>query len=685
MSHIRTSNSVDHHSTGSSRESDSITDDESSQGSYDSPSQSWGEDYGDLEPSDSASASGEYQHHHDHQRRASVRTASRKHSRTARQQQSIPYRTVQAPPQPAMSTEPSEEYGTYRTRGYPQQGTNGYYAHHAQSHVGGFTPPYGGSRGQVVQYGNYQNPFTSGHAYYNERPAGYDMVPYQNNFFGAGQYGMPMPPYMYNAPPPPPTEAPGQSHTPAPAEKKPDPEVERMKQQLEILQLEKKAKEEEIKQKQLQDQMRQAAELEFERRMERARKEADEQKKELAKAKADAERDARERMEAERKADAEKKAQQEQAIARIEAEARAKFEKERRDEEERVKREAEIAAAAEAALKAKMEAAEAAARAKAAADFKAEIEAKEAAEKKVKEEIEWRKKLEEEAKLKAEIEARSKLEEERKKAEAAKEAEEEKKKEHKALVAKLSEEAKVKLEEEKKKAEKLPIKFKDAVGRKFQFPFNLCQTWAGMEELIKQAFVQVEAIGPHVLEGHYDLIGPNGEIILPSIWEKVVQPDWSVTMHMWPMDKTPPLRNGIPMNGAHMPGFPGGAIPVGGVRGHHPMHGMPHGRGIPVPGRPSMPQPGAGAPRPWAGMMPGMMRPGPGGVRMAVPPNVVNGDPVRHEKKKSSSGKHAGTSFLQFMGGKPPKAGRSNTHASQAEMINEDKNNNTMILRPMNV
>lgn len=60
-----------------------------------------------------------------------------------------------------------------------------------------------------------------------------------------------------------------------------------------------------------------------------------------------------------------------------------------------------------------------------------------------------------------------------------------------------------------------------------------------MEDLIKQAFLQVDVLGPHVQEGHYDLIGPDGEIILPSVWEKVVQPDWAITMTMWPMDKLP--------------------------------------------------------------------------------------------------------------------------------------------------
>lgn len=39
------------------------------------------------------------------------------------------------------------------------------------------------------------------------------------------------------------------------------------------------------------------------------------------------------------------------------------------------------------------------------------------------------------------------------------------------------------------------------------------------------------------MEGHYDLIGPDGEIILPSMWERVFQPDWAVTMIMWPLEE----------------------------------------------------------------------------------------------------------------------------------------------------
>lgn len=58
-----------------------------------------------------------------------------------------------------------------------------------------------------------------------------------------------------------------------------------------------------------------------------------------------------------------------------------------------------------------------------------------------------------------------------------------------------------------------------------------------MEELINQAFMHVDVIGKHVHAGHYDLTGPNGEIILPQVWESTVEPDWSITMHLWPIEE----------------------------------------------------------------------------------------------------------------------------------------------------
>lgn len=62
-----------------------------------------------------------------------------------------------------------------------------------------------------------------------------------------------------------------------------------------------------------------------------------------------------------------------------------------------------------------------------------------------------------------------------------------------------------------------------------------------MEQLIRQAFLHVETIGPQVQAGRYDLIGPNGEIILPQTWETFLEPDMAVTMHMWPMPEASSL------------------------------------------------------------------------------------------------------------------------------------------------
>ncbi|OPB45354.1 hypothetical protein A0O28_0075640 [Trichoderma guizhouense] len=84
-----------------------------------------------------------------------------------------------------------------------------------------------------------------------------------------------------------------------------------------------------------------------------------------------------------------------------------------------------------------------------------------------------------------------------------------------------------------------PIKFIDAVGRRFNFPVHLCYTWQEMEDLIKQAFSQVDILGPRVQAGHYDLTGPDGKIILPSLWEETVEPGLHITMTMWPLDKAP--------------------------------------------------------------------------------------------------------------------------------------------------
>lgn len=160
----------------------------------------------------------------------------------------------------------------------------------------------------------------------------------------------------------------------------------------------------------------------------------------------------------------------------------------------------------------------------------AAAKAKDEEEKKKKQEIaDASKKAKEDAEKKAEAAAKKLQDEHDKKWKEAEAAKAELEKKHKEV------------EEERDKLKpapdtgKPPIRFKDAVGRKFSFPFHLCKTWKGMESLIKQAFLHVEIIGEHVHQGHYDLMGPDGEILLPQVWETMIQPDTEISMHMWPM------------------------------------------------------------------------------------------------------------------------------------------------------
>jgi len=77
-----------------------------------------------------------------------------------------------------------------------------------------------------------------------------------------------------------------------------------------------------------------------------------------------------------------------------------------------------------------------------------------------------------------------------------------------------------------------------------------------MEGLIQQAFAHIDIIGEHVLQGHYDLIGPDKEIIMPNYWESTIEPDMHITMMLWPLPEPkkgeemmepppPPMDDGI--------------------------------------------------------------------------------------------------------------------------------------------
>ena len=79
-----------------------------------------------------------------------------------------------------------------------------------------------------------------------------------------------------------------------------------------------------------------------------------------------------------------------------------------------------------------------------------------------------------------------------------------------------------------------------------------------MENLIKEAFLHISDLGPHVAGGRYDLLGPKDEILMPAIWESVIEPGWEITMHMWPIPELseavePPHPSGENVNGELLP------------------------------------------------------------------------------------------------------------------------------------
>ncbi|KAF2093732.1 hypothetical protein NA57DRAFT_61435 [Rhizodiscina lignyota] len=86
-----------------------------------------------------------------------------------------------------------------------------------------------------------------------------------------------------------------------------------------------------------------------------------------------------------------------------------------------------------------------------------------------------------------------------------------------------------------KRGKERDIKFKDCVGRKFNFPWEIVRTWEGMKSLIDQAFLHVDVLGPHVHQGRFDLVDSEGQIILPAVWETSIEPGASITMQMWPV------------------------------------------------------------------------------------------------------------------------------------------------------
>lgn len=57
--------------------------------------------------------------------------------------------------------------------------------------------------------------------------------------------------------------------------------------------------------------------------------------------------------------------------------------------------------------------------------------------------------------------------------------------------------------------------------------------YQGMEDLIKQAFSgDRNALSQDIARGNYELLSEDGSIVLPIVWENLVQPGWKVKMQM---------------------------------------------------------------------------------------------------------------------------------------------------------
>lgn len=60
-----------------------------------------------------------------------------------------------------------------------------------------------------------------------------------------------------------------------------------------------------------------------------------------------------------------------------------------------------------------------------------------------------------------------------------------------------------------------------------------------MEHLIQQAHQGFDA-AELVSQRRYDLLGPSGDVIMPHVWEAIIEPGWDITLKPWPEPEPPP-------------------------------------------------------------------------------------------------------------------------------------------------
>jgi Ubiquitin-like domain len=54
-----------------------------------------------------------------------------------------------------------------------------------------------------------------------------------------------------------------------------------------------------------------------------------------------------------------------------------------------------------------------------------------------------------------------------------------------------------------------------------------------MQHIIEQSFLNIEGLGSRISKGEYDLVNSDGAVIIPHLWENLVEPDMLVTLQIW--------------------------------------------------------------------------------------------------------------------------------------------------------
>lgn len=62
----------------------------------------------------------------------------------------------------------------------------------------------------------------------------------------------------------------------------------------------------------------------------------------------------------------------------------------------------------------------------------------------------------------------------------------------------------------------------------------------GMKATIIEASKHISGREMDIMDDHYDILGSNGDIILPGLWSNTIKPGETVTMRMWPQSPSVP-------------------------------------------------------------------------------------------------------------------------------------------------